>query len=386
MFRILEDRITAEIFIMGVIGDEGLRTGEFTQMLHDAEAAGAKQFICRINSPGGEVFEAIGIFNALAERDVTISIEGLAASSASFIAMAGKRVQMFDNAVMMIHNPWTFAAGDANYFEKVQENLAMIKDIILKAYSRTGLPENKLTKMMDEETWLSAQESADHKFVDEVITTNQTPQNKSKIKTQYWNMILDESIFTRKVNQMVQIQNALNMPGADEKQLAQGILALQKVKNELGEESKTLKTELEKKQAEIADKEKELNDIKAKLEALEKEKATAETAQAEQKAEEILVKAVAEGKIYPAEIDQTSEKGKKNRKAYLDRIKMNAEVFDAMPVINKLGAKPAVVPQGQSKVDVVQEAQILVADMAKSGVKMSYSEAVDKVMRKHNLK
>jgi chromosome segregation ATPase len=185
---------------------------------------------------------------------------------------------------------------------------------------------------------------------------------------------------------MVQIQNALNMPGADEKQLAQGILALQKVKNELGEESKTLKTELEKKQAEIADKEKELNDIKAKLEALEKEKATAETAQAEQKAEEILVKAVAEGKIYPAEIDQTSEKGKKNRKAYLDRIKMNAEVFDAMPVINKLGAKPAVVPQGQSKVDVVQEAQILVADMAKSGVKMSYSEAVDKVMRKHNLK
>lgn len=386
MYRILDDRITAEIFIMGVIGDEGLRSMDFTQELHKAEAEGAKQFICRINSPGGEVFEAIGIFNALAERNVTVSIEGLAASSASFIAMAGKQVKMFDNALLMIHNPWTFAAGDANYFEKVQENLEMIKGVIMKAYSRTGLSDKQLTKMMDEETWLSAQEAKEKKFVDEVVESNQAPQNKSRMIAQYYNRILDESLFTRKVNQMMKIQTALNLPGADEDKLAQGILALQKVKNEQAAEVEVLKADVVKKQGEIADKEKELGDLKVKLEALEKEKSQNAEAQAVKQAEEILDKAVADGKVFPAEIDPASEEGKKTRQAYIDRIKMNAKVFDAMPVINKLGKSAVQNQSGSVKNNdekrVTLEARKIVEEARKNGSVVNFTDAVKQARQK----
>ncbi|MBO8183330.1 MAG: Clp protease ClpP [Archaeoglobus sp.] len=129
-----------------------------------------------INSPGGDIFEAIAIYNFLKEKEVDVVITSLAASAASFIAMAGKNVRIMDNAFLMIHKPWTFAVGDSDYMKKVQDNLEMLEDVIVKAYSeKTGKDKSEILALMQEEKWFTAREAKEFGFVDEVIDSN--PKN-----------------------------------------------------------------------------------------------------------------------------------------------------------------------------------------------------------------
>lgn len=129
-----------------------------------------------INSPGGDVFAASQIYNMLLEYkgDVHVQIDSLAASAASVIAMAGTTVSMSPVAMMMIHNPWTIAQGEAKDMEKVIEMLGEIKESIINAYElRTGLSRTKLSHLMDSESWFNAKKAIELGFADKILFDKQ---------------------------------------------------------------------------------------------------------------------------------------------------------------------------------------------------------------------
>jgi len=125
-----------------------------------------------INSAGGDVFDGVAIYNILKRNraKVIVEIDALAASIASVIAMAGDEIRMADNALMMIHNPWGMAIGDVNEFLKIIDTLNKVKDSsIMPAYQKqTGLEEERIAELMDDETWMSAAEAKEYGFIDEV--------------------------------------------------------------------------------------------------------------------------------------------------------------------------------------------------------------------------
>lgn len=121
----------------------------------------------RINSAGGSVFDGFAIYNLLAQHNgqVTVKVDALAASAASVIAMAGDTIEMADNALMMIHEPWTLALGDAEDMRKTGELLDKIRDSIVTTYqSKTDLDTATIEAMMAEETWFSADEAIENGF------------------------------------------------------------------------------------------------------------------------------------------------------------------------------------------------------------------------------
>ena len=129
-----------------------------------------------INSPGGDVFAASQIYNMLMEYkgDVHVQIDSLAASAASVIAMAGTTVSMSPVAMMMIHNPWTVAQGEAKDMQKVIEMLGEIKESIINAYElRTGLSRTKLSHLMDSESWFNAKKAIELGFADKILFDKQ---------------------------------------------------------------------------------------------------------------------------------------------------------------------------------------------------------------------
>nr|WP_262504354.1 ClpP-like prohead protease/major capsid protein fusion protein [Sphingobium sp. KCTC 72723] len=128
----------------------------------------------RINSPGGYVMEGLAIFNAIvgakaAGRKVTVHIDGLAASMASVIAMAGDEIIMADNALMMIHNPWDVAIGDARELRAAADKLDIIRDQLVRIYSgQTGISADDLIVMLDAETWLTSEQALEQNFITSV--------------------------------------------------------------------------------------------------------------------------------------------------------------------------------------------------------------------------
>ena len=131
-----------------------------------------------INSPGGSVFAAAEIYTMLCDYKghVKVKIASVAASAASVIAMAGEKVQMSPTALLMIHDPMTFAMGNARDMEKAISTLNEVKESIINAYQRkTGLSRNKIAKLMEDETWLNAKKAVQMGFADEVLFEN-TPK------------------------------------------------------------------------------------------------------------------------------------------------------------------------------------------------------------------
>ncbi|NJC50286.1 UNVERIFIED_ORG: ATP-dependent protease ClpP protease subunit/phage major head subunit gpT-like protein [Xanthomonas campestris] len=121
-----------------------------------------------LNSAGGHVHAALAIFNALKARQTTVYIDGIAASAASVIAMSGKRVIAAENALVMIHDPWTTVTGNSTEMRRHADMLDMHRDALLLAYSRTGLDRAVLLQMLADETWLTAGEALRLGFVDEI--------------------------------------------------------------------------------------------------------------------------------------------------------------------------------------------------------------------------
>lgn len=167
--------------IEGQIADETWFGDEVTpQLFKNDLLAGTGDITLWINSPGGDVFAAAQIYNMLMDYqgDVHVIIDGLAASAASVIAMAGTTVSMSPVAMMMIHNPWTFAQGEAKDMDKVIEMLGEIKESIINAYElRTGLSRTKISHLMDSESWFNAKKAVELGFADKVLfEKEETPE------------------------------------------------------------------------------------------------------------------------------------------------------------------------------------------------------------------
>lgn len=143
--------------------------------------AGSGDITVWINSPGGDCVAAAQIYNMLAnyKGNVTVKIDGIAASAASVIAMAGSTVLMSPVSMMMIHNPATFAFGDHAEMEKAIEMLDGVKDSIINAYTlKTGMSRAKLSRLMDAETWMDATKAVELGFADDIITKNEFPKKE----------------------------------------------------------------------------------------------------------------------------------------------------------------------------------------------------------------
>ena len=130
-----------------------------------------------LNSPGGDVFAASQIYTMLKEYagKVSVRIDGLAASAASVIAMAGDEIIMSPVAMMMIHNPATVIFGEAADLQSGIKMLSEVKESIINAYEqKTNLPRNKISNMMDAETWFSAQKAVELGFADKILYAPET--------------------------------------------------------------------------------------------------------------------------------------------------------------------------------------------------------------------
>ncbi len=347
-WRILSDGVTAEIGIMDFIGVDGNSANDLMMTLNQAQTAGAKLYIVVINSLGGDVFEAIAMYNMLVSRNVNVRIEAIAASAASVIAMSGKRILMYDNAMMMIHNPQWGAWGDESYLKRVQDSLKMIKDSLLRAYSRTGLKEDELAKLMDAETWMNAEQAVEKKFADEIVVSGQAPQNILTARMQYFNAIFSDN--HRKVKSMFKIQNALGLPGASEDELVQSINAIKTARNGLDEQMKKINEEVTKLKSESSDKDRKISELETKLKAEEDAKKKAAEEAEEKELVEVLNQAVKDGKLAPAEIDVTNDAGKKGREKWLTILRIDKAHFAAASVKTPVGAPPAGTPPPKNKV------------------------------------
>lgn len=159
----------AELFIYDSIG--GFWGGVNAKDVADALASmkGAKRLVVRINSPGGDVFEASAIYNLIrdfkAER--TVKVDGLAASAASVIAMAGDKILTAANAMWMIHDPWGFSMGTAEEMRATANVLDKVRETILDTYvKRTAGTRGQISQWMADETWMTATEAKERGFTD----------------------------------------------------------------------------------------------------------------------------------------------------------------------------------------------------------------------------
>lgn len=164
----------ADIYIYDEIGYWGVTAKQF---VNDLKALGDVSHInLHINSPGGDVFDGIAIFNALKHHGaaITVHIDGLAASMASVIAMVGNPVIMPENTMMMIHKPWGFAGGDANDMRDYADLLDKVESVLIPAYAaKTGKTSDEIAAMLEDETWLDGAECLAMGFADQVIPSLQ---------------------------------------------------------------------------------------------------------------------------------------------------------------------------------------------------------------------
>ena len=159
----------AEIKIYDEIGMWGITARQFSDEL--AALGQVKQISLVIHSPGGDVFDGIAIYNLLKKHpaNLTVHIDGLAASMASVIAMAGDKVVMPENAMLMIHKPWGISGGNAKEMRDYADLLDKVEAVLIPAYaSKTGKSADELAKMLEGETWLNGRECVEQGFADEL--------------------------------------------------------------------------------------------------------------------------------------------------------------------------------------------------------------------------
>lgn len=161
------------LYLNGVISEETWWGDEVTpKIFKDELLAGTGDITVWINSPGGDVFAAAQIYNMLMEYTgkVTVKIDGLAASAASVIAMAGGDVYMSPVSMLMIHNPSTIAIGDSEEMLRAKALLDEVKESIINAYElKTGLSRTKLSHLMDAESWMNANKAIELGFADKIM-------------------------------------------------------------------------------------------------------------------------------------------------------------------------------------------------------------------------
>ncbi|MFA7278922.1 MAG: head maturation protease, ClpP-related [Sterolibacterium sp.] len=168
---------TAEVLIYDEIGagffGGGVAAADFIKEVKALNLGSEDELLTRINSPGGNMFEGFAIHNFLRtiKAKVVVRIDGVAASAASLIAMAGDRIEMPANSMLFIHNPWMLVAGNASQMRKTADDLEQMGESAATSYLRKAgdkLSRKDLMEMLDAETWLSAEESVKYGLADVV--------------------------------------------------------------------------------------------------------------------------------------------------------------------------------------------------------------------------
>lgn len=168
-YRIRAARKTAEIRIYEEIGAWGVTAKQFADDL--AALGGMTDLSVRINSLGGDVFDAIAMYNALSRHPARIvtHVDGICASAATLVALAADEVRMADNGLWMIHEPWTVSGGNADQLQKSADLLDSIAEQIVGIYARkTGADPADIREQMREETWLDAEQALEAGYVDAI--------------------------------------------------------------------------------------------------------------------------------------------------------------------------------------------------------------------------
>lgn len=169
------------LFLNGTIAEESWFDDDVTpQLFKDELMSGSGNITVWINSPGGDCVAAAQIYNMLMDYkgNVTVKIDGIAASAASVIAMAGTKVLVSPVSMLMIHNPMTAAFGNSDEMQRAIEMLGSVKDSIINAYEiKTGLSRAKLSHLMDAETWMDANKAVELGFADEIMQRSTETEN-----------------------------------------------------------------------------------------------------------------------------------------------------------------------------------------------------------------
>lgn len=182
---VAEDEQDRSISVYDAIGYD-YWTGEGVTARRVASALrtlGAGPVTVNVNSPGGDMFEGLAIYNLLREHkgDVTVKVLGVAASAASIIAMAGDNVQIARAAFLMVHNSWVIAAGNRNDLRETADWLEPFDAAMADIYvARTGADTKAITKLMDAESWIGGSAAIEQGFADELLPSDQVGQGDAK--------------------------------------------------------------------------------------------------------------------------------------------------------------------------------------------------------------
>lgn len=284
----------ASIDIYDEIGHFGITAKQF---LDDVKSIGNKDLNIRMNCVGGSVIDGLAIYNILKSHQgyVTINIEGLAASMGSVIALAADDVKMAENAYFMIHNPWGGAMGEAGEMRKTADLLDKMKSNLLSIYhKKTQLSEETLTKMMDEETWMSGQEALDKGFVDgltapiavaakanldkfanvdvdKIKNSLELLNNKKSVKMteelkQWFNGVKEEILNAVKGEVVAETpESEVSVSFSDNEEIANKLTELEGLANSASEEREELAGLVGEKDSEIADLTNKISDLEAQL-------------------------------------------------------------------------------------------------------------------------
>lgn len=175
-----EDTGSRTLYLNGTIAEETWFEDDVTpKAFKDELNAGAGDIVVWINSPGGDCVAASQIYTMLMDYkgNVTVKVDGIAASAASVVAMAGTTVLMAPTALMMIHNPLTVAIGDSAEMQKAIDMLSEVKESIINAYEiKSGQSRTKISHMMDAETWLNANKAVELGFADGILEDEKKKQ------------------------------------------------------------------------------------------------------------------------------------------------------------------------------------------------------------------
>jgi len=171
----------ASISIYDAIGESWDGQGFTAKRMSAAlRSIGARDVTVNVNSPGGDFFEGVAIYNMLREHKakVTVRVMGLAASAASVIAMAGDEILMGDGAFLMVHNAWAVAIGNRHDMADAAARLAPFDDAMAQVYaSRTGLSKTETATLMDKETWIGAAQAVEDGFATGLIERSDITQD-----------------------------------------------------------------------------------------------------------------------------------------------------------------------------------------------------------------
>ena len=199
----IKNENTAEriLTLDGVIAEESWFDDDITPKAFKAELqAGEGDIVIWLNSPGGDCIAASQIYAMLMDYKgkITVKIDGIAASAASVIAMAGTSVQMAPTALMMIHNPLTVAIGDSEEMQKAISMLTEVKESIINAYEiKTGQSRTKLSHMMDAETWLNANKAIELGFADQIMEDEKKRSHTEDVNYAFSRRAVTNSLYSK---------------------------------------------------------------------------------------------------------------------------------------------------------------------------------------------